>query len=419
MWLVGARADDLRGRLEGSFGVLTERNFLVFFIGYLASVIGYGMSPVAFTFAVLEKGYGIAGVSGVLAAETVALVALLLVAGVLADRIPRKVSMFISDAARFCSQGALAILLLTGRPPIAIIAGAAAVVGAGEAFLNPALTGLIPQMVSDQRLQQANGLRALALAAGSVLGPAVAGVIVAADGPGWAIAVTSATFLASALCFLSLRIRRSTREAHASAFRELLDGWREFRSRSWMWLVVAHAATFYALSFAPFMVVGAVVTEDHLGGAASWGLFNAMIGVGSILGGLLAIHVRTTRPLVVSNLCMVAYAIPLALIAVPTYAWLVAVGAGIAGVGFAISTTLWETTVQREVPRDVLSRVSAYDWFGSLLFMPIGYAIAGPVAEAIGDHLTLALAAAWAAVSSVAIAAVPSVRNLRAPVARS
>ena len=407
----GARG--LGVRLAGWFGVLGERDFRLFFIGFSASVISYGMAPVALTFGVLDKGYGVYGVSVVLAAETIALVVLLLVGGVLADRFPRKFSLLASSAVRFGSQGGLAILLLTGRPSLWVMGAAAALIGAGEAFFNPAVTGLVPELAPSHRLQQANGLRSVALAAGQVAGPGIAGVIVATDGPGWAIAITAATYLVSALCFLGLRIPVRVVEASESVLRELLDGWREFRSRTWLWLIVAQAATFYAFSYAPFMVVGAVVTDDHLGGAAAWGLFNAMIGVGSIAGGLVVAQLHSTRPLVTSTIAMSAYAIPIALIAVPTGAWLIAAGAGVAGAGFSVSTTLWETTLQQEVPRELLSRVSAFDWFVSAIGMPIGYVVVGPVAEAIGDHLTLILAAGWMVLSSALLLVAPSVRNLR------
>ncbi len=400
-------------RLEPWFGVLRQRNFGLFFIGFSTSVIGAAMAPVAFTFGVLDEGFGVTGVSAVLAAETVPLVALLLVAGVVADRFPRKLSMLMADAVRFCSQGMLAILLLTGHPPLWVFAAAAAVLGAGEAFFGPALTGLIAEMVPSDRLQQANALRGLAMAAGQVAGPSIAGVIVASSGPGWTIAIDAGTYFVSALSLSNLRIPTRAHEASASLFRELLEGWREFRSRSWLWLIVVQFATFDALSYAPFMVVGAVVTQQHLGGAATWALFNAVFGVGSIVGGLLALRLRSSRPLVTATLSVSTFAVPLALIAVPTSAWLIAVGAGVAGVGLSVFDTVWETTMQRHVPSEVLSRVSAYDWFGSTVFMPIGFAIAGPLATAIGARQTLILAAGWALFSSMAVLAAPSVRNLR------
>ncbi|MDR0360337.1 MAG: MFS transporter [bacterium] len=392
---------------------LGERNYRLFFIGFSASVIGSGMAPVVFTFGVLDEGFGVGGVSVVLAAETIPLVVLLLLGGVVADRFPRKLSMLSSEAVRFFSQGALAVLLLTGHPPLWVFVAAAVVDGAGDAFFKPALIGLIPELVPRERLQQANALRGLPFAVGQVAGPGVAGVIVAAGGPGWAIAIDAATYLFSALFFSTLRIPRSMLNASASMFRELLDGWREFRSRTWLWLIVMYLTTFDALSYAPFMVVGAVVTQQHLGGAASWGLFNAMFGVGSIVGGLVAAHVRSTRPLVTATVSLSTFAIPLALIAVLTPAWVIAVGAGVAGVGKSIFGTVWETTMQRQVPGEVLSRLSAYPRLGSGAFMPIGFLIADPLAETIGTRQTLILAAAWVALSSVAVLAAPSVRNLR------
>ncbi|MGH7911270.1 MAG: MFS transporter [Candidatus Dormibacteraceae bacterium] len=406
--------DGWREQVGAWVGVLAERNFRLFFIGFTTSVVGAAMVPVALTFAVLDSGAGVGAVGEVLASETVPLVVLLLIGGVVADRFPRKVGMLTSDVVRFFSQGTLAVLLLTGHPPIWFFMAMAAVIGAGEAFFNPALTGLIPEMVPEGRLQQANALRGIAFSTGQLLGPSVAGVIVAAGGAGWAIAIDAATYAVSALCLVGLRIPAHPPGRSVSMLRQLLDGWREFRSRTWLWLIVAQFATFNALTFAPFMVLGAAVAKRDLGGAAPWGAIEAVFGAGSIAGGILAVRVRTRRPLVTGSLVAATFAIPVALVAVPAPAWLIALGAGIAGIGFSIFDTVWETTLQREVPRAVLSRVSAYDWFGSIAFLPIGFAIAGPLASRFGIRDMLIFAAVWA-LSPLLVLGSRSVRSVRSP----
>jgi len=402
-----------REQRPGRLGVLGERNFRLFFIGYVSSLVGSAMVPVALMFAVLDQGDGTAAVGYVLGAETVPLVALLLLGGVVADRLPRRVSMIGADLVRFVSEGLLAVLLLTGSAPLWVMLVLAAVLGAGQAFFNPAMTGLMPELVSAERLQPANALRGVASSTGQVVGPALAGVIVAAGGAGWAIAIDSATYAVSALCLLRLAIPARPPAPPSSMLVQLAGGWHEFRARTWLWVIVAQFATFNALCYAPFMVLGVVNVRDHLGGAAPWGVILAALGAGSILGGLLSVRLRARRPLVIATFGAALFAAPVALIAVPAATGVIAAAAAVAGVGLAIFGTLWETTLQREVPPEALSRVSAYDWFGSVAFVPLGYLIAAPIAALLGVRTTLLAAAVWAAGSCAVVLATPSVRNLR------
>jgi MFS family permease len=398
-----------RGMTE-QLGVLGERNFRLFFTGYATSLFGAAMVPL--TFAVLNQGYGATDVGYVLAAETVPLVGLLLAGGVVADRFPRRVSMLGADLVRFGSEGLLAVLLLTGSPRLWVFMVLAGVLGAGQAFFNPAMTGLMPEMVSSERLQAANGLRGVASSTGQILGPSVAGIIVATGGAGWAIAIDSATYAVSAACLWRLAIPPRPASAPSSLISQLAGGWREFRSRTWLWVIVAQFATFNALSVAPFMVLGAVIAHDHHGGAAAWGAILAVFGVGSIAGGLIAVRLHVRRPLVTATIGAAVFAVPVALIALPAATFLVAGAAGLAGIGQSIFSTLWETTLQKEVPGEALSRVSSYDWLGSVAFVPLGYILVGPLASLLGTRTTLLFAAAWATASCAAVLTTRSVRGL-------
>jgi predicted MFS family arabinose efflux permease len=384
----------LRLRQTGRRGVLGERNFRLFLLGYATSLVGSAMVPIALTFAVLNEGRGTSGVGYVLAAGTIPLVALLLVGGVLADRFERRAMMLAADLARLVSEGLLAILLLTGTPPLWVLMALAGVLGAGQALFTPAMTGLVAELVRAGRLQQANGLRSVATSAAQILGPSLAGVIVAVSGAGWAIAIDAATYAVSAVCLLALDIAARAPADHASMLRQLLAGWNEFRSHTWLWLIVAQFALVNALAFAPFMVLGAVVARDRLGGAAAWGAILATFGVGSILGGLTALRLRPRRPLVTATLGAAAFALPLLLTALPAGTALIAGAAGAAGIGLSIFDTLWVTTLQRAIPAAALSRVSAYDDFGSVAFVPLGYILVAPLAGAFGAYGTLLLGAA-------------------------
>jgi MFS family permease len=201
---------------------------------------------------------------------------------------------------------------------------------------------------------------------------------------------------------------------------QLAQGWHEFRSRTWLWVIVAQFATFNALSIAPFMVLGAVIAHDHHGGAPAWGAILSVFGAGSIAGGLIAVRLRVRRPLVFATGGAAVFAVPIALIAVSASTFLVAATAGLAGIGLSIFGTLWETTLQREVPGEALSRVSSYDWLGSVAFVPIGYILVGPLAALLGSGTTLLFAAAWAVVSCAAVLTTGSVRSLTStPVTRA
>lgn len=400
-------------RGSGLVAVLGERNFRLFFTGYVTSLVGSAMVPVALTFAVLDEGRGTSDVGYVLAAETVPLVVLLLAGGVIADRLPRRVVMLSADVVRAVSEGLLAVLLLTGSPPLWVFMVLAGVIGAGQAFFNPALTGLVPLIASAPRLQQANALTSLANSTGQIAGPALAGVIVAAGGAGWAIAVDGLTYAISAACLALVALPPLPPRLAESFAHQLRTGWREFTSRTWLWVIVAQFGLWHLVVYAPFMVLGAAVFHSS-GGAAGWGLILAAQGAGAIVGALAMLHLRPARPLAAATVASAAFAIPILLLAVRAPTVWIAAGAVVSGMGLATFGTMWETTMQREVPPAVLSRVSAYDWLGSVALSPIGFALAGPLAASLGVSGALWLGAAWTVAGSAVVLAVPGVRQLRA-----
>lgn len=398
-------------------GVLSERNYRFFFAGHVTSKVGTSMTPVALTFAVLGTGGGAAEVGLVLMAETVPLVAFVLIGGVLGDRLPRKLVMISADVARCASQATLAVLLLTGRPHQWEFMTLAAVLGLGEGFFLPSLTGLIPEITSAERLQDANALRSVGVSGARIAGPALAGVIVAATNPGWAIAADAISYGVSVGCLAFLPSSVVARGGEQSFVRALRQGWGEFWSRRWLWVIVAQFTFLHVLVFAPFLVLGAVVAKEALGGAAAWGTILAAQGAGSVCGGLVMLRVRPARPLRLATIGTFGFAAPLVLLASQAPAGLVAVSAFAGGVGLGVFDTLWDTTLQREVPRAALARISSYDAFGSLVSLPVGYAIVGPVAGVIGVTATLWSAASWVVLTSAIVLCLPRVTQLRVTLA--
>ncbi len=347
----------------------------------------------------------------VFAAKTIPLIAFLLVGGVFADRLPRRLVMLTADVARMASQGTVALLVLTHTAQIWEIAALQAVAGTASAFFNPASTGLTPLTISPGRLQQANALRGLSMASAGIVGTVIGGVVVTAVGPGWALGVDAASFGLSAFYLGQLRLPGQEKLPAQSFLADLREGWREFASRTWVWVVVL-AASIGNMMTSVFAVLGAVISKESLGGPLAWTVILAGLGVGSLIGGVVSLRLHVRHPLYFASTLAALLAVPIALLALGAPAVVVAAGALLAGGGNMIFNALWETSLQRHVPAAALSRVSAYDWFGSLACQPIGLILAGPAAAALGTSTTLWIAAVSLIGTAGLCVATPSVRRL-------
>jgi MFS family permease len=372
------------------------------------------MAPVAVAFAVLAHGSA-SDVGYVLAAGTVPLVVLLLVGGVVGDRISRRRLMLLSDSLRTLAEVGLGLWVVLGHPAVWGFMALAALMGVGQAFFSPAMTGIVPQLLDAEMLQQGNALNGISTSGGGIIGPAIAGVIVAVSSPGWAILADGATYLVSVISLMLIRIDWSAAE-HPEAFMSLLrEGWREFWSRTWLWVVVIQASFVNAL-FASLFVLGPLIAKQSLGGASTWGAILAAEGAGAVVGGVVMLRVHPRRPLLVANLSALLFPLPLFFLATRSPAAVIALAGFVAGVFIAIFGVQWTTTMQREIPAHVLSRVSAYDWFGSLVFLPIGMAVVGPIASHIGTTTTLVGCGVISIALIIATLMIPSVVRLTAPV---
>jgi MFS family permease len=393
--------------------LLRRRDFRLLFSGQAVSVLGDRMALVALAFAVLEIGGSASDVGFVLAAGALPLVLTVLAGGVVADRTSRRAVMVVADLVRVTSQGAMAALLIAGAAEVWMLAAAAAVTGAATGFFSPASTGLLPEVVLAEQLQPANGLRASAASAGEILGPVVGGVLVAAVGAGWAIGADALTFAVSAACLASMRIPPKAVAQTSSFLADLREGWVAFRSRRWVWTFVLYF-TVVNLLWGAWSSLGPIVAERDLGGAAAWGTILSAMGVGALAGSLLAAQVKPSRPLLFAALADALFVLPLGFLAATPPAALIACGALLSGAGMALALSVWESTLQRHIPGESLSRVSSYDWFGSLAFYPLGLAIWGPIAAAIGIDVSLWLACGLALGFTLALVSVPDIRRLPA-----
>ena len=401
-------------RLRRAVGALAERNFRYLFASSTISGLGDGISVVALVFAVLQVSDSAIALGLVLAARQVADAAIVLAAGVWADRLPRHIVLIAVALVQGTVQAITGSLVISGSATIWMLVVLQGVYGLAEGFYLPASTGLIPATVSKGRLQQANALLGLSRNATRIVGPAIGGAIVAAGSPGSALLLDSVSFFAAALLLVPLRLpARDDVVAAKSFFADMRQGWNEFRRQTWIWTTIV----FFGIgnfAFASYWVLGPVIAKRDLGGAPAWAALTAAFAAGAIVGGVLAIKIRPKKPLAAA--CMASWVFllqPLGMgLGLPL--GVLIVFSLIAGCGLAIHITLWFTVFQQNVPEESLSRVSSYDSFGSFVLLPLGAALAGPIAAVIGIHETLIGAAIVIAITEAIVFAQPSVHAIRA-----
>lgn len=382
------------------------------FAGSTVSSFGDRLVPVALAFAVLDLTGSVTDLGVVLAAQTVPLVVFLLLGGVWADRLPRQALMLSSDLVRALSQGASAALLLSGSAQVWELAALQAVYGTADAFFGPASTAVVPQTVPADRLQEANALLALSGSISAVLGPAVAGALVATIGAGWGLAIDSVTFVLSAAFLSQLRIPRVRGVESTRMIDELRTGWQTFRSRTWLWVTAGYFALFLAFSYSPLQVLGPQVARRFLGGAGAWAAISVARGIGSLAGGGLGLRWRPRHPLrAVFIVFIIGTPALLAAVAAHVAVPIIIAFGLIDGITAAFFNTVWFTALQTDVPPAELSRAASWDYLASVTPLPLGQAVAGPIAGAVGIAATLYGAGALTLVLLLIVLAVPAVRN--------
>jgi len=395
-------------------GPLRERPFRLLFLGRSISLLGGAFAPVALAFAVIDDLEGSASQLGlVLAAIWVPEIVFVLIGGIWADRLPRHLVMVGTDLIMFAAQATVAVLLITGEAEIWHLFATQLVRGVANAFFHPAATGLVPHVVSPDRLQSANAVLRLSLSTTQVLGAASAGLLVAAVGPGWALAFDALTFLASAGLLARLPLPREARLGATNFLAELREGWVEFRSRTWLWTIAVQFLFINGFAFGVLIVLGPVIAKEELGGAAAWGAILACLALGHVAGGLLALRLHPERLLLVATLAIFLEIPQYLLLAAAAPLLAIALAALVAGVGDELFGVFWDTTLQQQIPHEKLSRVSSYDALGSFVAIPIGLSIVGPISAGVGVETTLVLATAVVALPTLAVLLVPDVRRLR------
>jgi MFS family permease len=375
---------------------------------------------VVLPFAVLAVGGGVGDVAIVSAAQFLPFAVLALPAGVWADRLDRKKILIASDVTRFGCQLAGGILLVTGTAHVVHLAVLAALYGAADAFFAPAFTGLLPGTVSPINLQPANALRGLSFSTGSIVGPVLAGFLVAFAGPGGAFLFDAGTFAVSIACLIPIRPRVAAQVMHdedpgASTTRflsSLKEGWSEVRSRPWVTSFLGGMAAYHLIVLPAIFVLGPVLAAEELDGARSWAIITAGFGVGCVVGDVLLLRWRPRFALRVASLMLIGASCQAAFIGSGFGVWAIAGLEALAGVCVTGTFTLWETSLQEHVPDRALSRVSSYDYLTSAGVIPLGNLLIGFVTVAIGLHHALLAMTVLGVTAAVAVAMVPAVRHL-------
>lgn len=395
------------------FGVLREKKVRRFLAAELTSISGDFMVIAILPFAVFAVGGSKVEVAAAFGLGAFFEVLVVLFGGAVGDRFQRRNVMIAADGLRFLIQATLAILLVAGIAEFWEILVAQVLQGVGAAFFNPAMSGFVPEVAPEHRIQDAYALLTTALAAGAMLGPAMAGLLLTGLDVGWAFALDAITFATSALLLNSIRVPALPREPSSSLVGDVREGWSEFRKRTWLWVVVAEFAVLNALVFGPFQMLGASVAVESLGGVGAWTIILAASGGGRLGGGLIALFWRPRRPLFAATLVIGFWAVPLVLFATAAPVPAIASAAAIAGAALSVFSALWHTTLQNRVPEDQLSRMFSYDWLGSLGLLPLGYVIAWGGEALFAAEATFIAAAVIVVVATAIVVSLPAIHGMR------
>ena len=390
-----------------------SRNYSLLTAAAFVTSLGSHGALIAAAFAVLEAGGDGGDVGLVAAARTLPLVLFLLIGGAIADRLPRHRVMVAANALNCLSQAAFATLVLTGEPRLWQMMLLTALGGTGQAFFSPAAEGMLMSSVQGEQVGRAFAVFRMAMQGAGVGGAALGGAMVAVIGPGWVLAADAAAFAVAGSLRAFLDVGHiPPRGQGGGLLADLREGWREFSGRPWLWGIVLQFSIANAVVGAADAVYGPLVARDHLGGAGPWGLALGFFGAGTVAGALLMTRWRPRRLLFVGTLCVFPLALPSAALAVPVPVSVLCTVMFLTGVTLEVFGVSWMTALHQEIPEDKLSRVSAYDWFGSVALVPLAMALAGPSESFFGRTASLWGCAVLVVVVTAAVLCVPDVRDL-------
>lgn len=369
---------------------LAIRPYRLHITARMLSWTGSAVSPIGLAFEVLKIGGGATALGLVLAASVAPQILLLLVGGVVADRLSRSLVMVWSNVVCAVAEGVAVAMIWTGAIQVWHLVGMSAACGAAAAFFTPASSGVVVEVVPAELRHSANALLKIGQNTVKVAGPALGGVLVAAMGSAWVIGWDAVSFAASAVLFARIGLAPGAVKLKARFTADLREGWRDFRSRRWLWVMVLQSAVVVPVWLVGYQLLGPVYGAQFLGGAGPWGLAVSGFTAGLVAGA--AVSLMWKPRLVGRVVCLGtgSMSLPLAAMAVSAPLPLLIAATVAAGTGLAVSMTVWAGLVQDRIPLDRLSRTMSYSTLGQLLPVPIGYLLAGPAAHLFGVRPTLA-----------------------------
>ncbi|WP_205698214.1 MFS transporter [Conexibacter sp. SYSU D00693] len=388
--------------------VVRHRDFRRLWLAQAGSSLGDRVVVVALALYVTDTGSA-TDLGLVLTAQALPLVLLLLVGGVWADRLPRARLVLATDVVRAVVQTVVAVLVLTGSAEVWHLVVASLVFGSAEAFFRPAQTGLVPETVPEEDIQAARAVTSMTDNVAELAGPAIGTALVVGLSAGVAFAVDAVTFLVSALLVAGVRTRRRTGlvdegepsvpapsltalpEPAPSWRTELAEGWAEVRSRVWVWATILGATAALILAYGPLFVLGPTVAEEVHGDTAVFGWTMTAFGAGALSGAATGLRWRPTHPILASHVVALLWPLIGVCLAVDAPLVLTLAVAAAGGWGLSLFDVWWTTALSELIPPAALGRVSAFDWMGSLALLPVAYALAGPLADAVGAREVLAV----------------------------
>ncbi|WP_344658692.1 MFS transporter [Catenulispora subtropica] len=389
---------------------LHEKPFRRFFLARSVSVVGSAVTPVALAFSVLQLTGSARDLSFVVTAALVPNIALLLIGGGVADRVGQAALLRLTHFGSGLSQGAIAFCLFT-KQPVGYLIALAFVNGVLGAFTGPALSGIVPQLVAPEGLQKANSLLASVGNAAKVVGPTVAGVLVATVGGGWALAADSASFFLAAAVLSLIPVQDRRRKSTSRLFTDLREGWTFFRSTSWLWSVTAAFTVVNLVQMGAWQLLGPVLAKEGFG-AGGWGAILSCRAAGALVMSVLMIRLTPRRPLFTGQLAMMLAALPLMLLGLDANVVVIAAAAFVAGLAVGFADVCWDTSLHTYVPNEMMSRAVSYDQFGSYCAIPVGQLSVIPLASAFGARHVAFAAGVIFLVSMAAPLALGPVRRL-------
>ena len=404
---------------QGLLTPLRHRDFRLLWTGMCISLLGDGAFIVALAWQVYQLSDAPTAMGMVGIAMTVPTIVFLLIGGALSDRLDRRRLMFAADGVRLLAAATLAVLSASALLEVWHVAILVAVYGTGQAFFAPAFDAIVPDLVPEHQLAQANALdqliRPIAL---RMVGPALGGVLVGAFGAAAVFAFDAVSFGASAAALLLMRRPAAARVAAAAAaggvLGDLRDGWRFVRERRWLWVTFLCAAVAYLLFMGPVEVLVPYLVKHDLGASASdLGLIFGAGGLASILTAMaLGQFGLPRRSMTFMYLAWTVATLAVAGYGIGTAVWHFMLASALFNALETAGTVVWITAKQRHVPSHMLGRVSSLDWLISIGLLPLSFALTGPVSGLVGAQATLVIAGIAGAVVTLAGLFVPGVRDI-------